>query len=57
MKCTGRGLAKGLSITRVAPAILDEDEVPAHVGGAELSLRRLEAPQGYVAVVAQGAAG
>ena len=57
VKCTGRGLAKGLSITRVDPAILGKVEASAHVGGAELRLRRLEAPQGYVAVVAQGAAG
>ena len=56
MKCTGRGLAKGLSITRVDPSIVRTNEASARVGDTELTVRRWEAPRGYVAVVALGAA-
>lgn len=55
MKCTGLGLARGLSITRVDPAILREAEASARAGDAALVVRRLEAPPGYVALVALAA--
>jgi 4'-phosphopantetheinyl transferase len=56
MKCTGRGLAAGLSVTRVDPAILRCSEAAARVADADLVLQRLAAPRGYVALVAQTAA-
>jgi len=52
MKCTGRGLARGLAVTRVDPAIVNCAEAGAQVGERKLRLRRIEAPDGYVAVVA-----
>ena len=55
MKCAGLGLAKGLSVTRVDPLILGEEEAAARVGEMEMTVRRWQAPQGYVGVVAQGA--
>ncbi|MFM8232186.1 MAG: 4'-phosphopantetheinyl transferase family protein, partial [Chthoniobacterales bacterium] len=56
MKCVGLGLARGLSITRVAPAIVTEDATSARVGGVVVEVRRLSAPRGYVAAVVQAAA-
>ena len=56
MKCVGFGLARGLSVTRVGSAILSERIAPALVGGATIEVRRLSAPQGYVAMVAQAVA-
>ena len=56
MKCVGLGLARGLSVTRVDPAIVVETVAFARVGHARLEVRRLSAPQGYVAMVAQAAA-
>jgi len=56
MKCVGLGLARGLSVTRVDPAILSERIAPARVSGATIDVRRLSAPQGYVAMLAQAAA-
>ena len=55
MKCAGLGLAKGLSVTRVDPLILREEEAGARVGEVEMTVRRWEAPSGYVGLVAQGA--
>jgi len=55
MKCVGLGLARGLSVTRVDPAILIEPFAQACVGGKMVGLRRWEAPHGYVAVLAQAA--
>jgi 4'-phosphopantetheinyl transferase len=56
MKCVGFGLARGLSVTRVDPAILSERIAPARVGGAMIDVRQVEALRGYVAMVAQAAA-
>jgi 4'-phosphopantetheinyl transferase len=56
MKCVGFGLARGLSVTRVDPVILADKAASARVGDARLEVRRLSAPQGYVAMVAQVAA-
>ena len=56
MKCVGLGLARGLSVTRVDPLIVAETVAFARVGGARLEVKRLSAPQGYVAMVAQAAA-
>ncbi|MFM8885470.1 MAG: 4'-phosphopantetheinyl transferase family protein [Chthoniobacterales bacterium] len=56
MKCVGLGLARGLSITRVDPAIVAEDATSARVGGVVVEVRRLSAPRGHVAAVAQAAA-
>lgn len=52
MKCTGRGLARGLAVTRVDPAITSCAEASAQVGDCKLRIRRVEAPDGCVAVVA-----
>lgn len=54
MKCSGLGLARGLSITRVEPLILSAAEAGARVGDAEIELRRFDAPPGYVMVLAAG---
>ena len=56
MKCVGLGLARGMSVTRVDPSILRESCASALVGNAELVVRRWDAPSGYVAMIAQGAA-
>jgi len=56
MKCLGLGLARGLSVRRVVPAILSGGIAPARVGGAMVHVRQVEAPRGYVAMVAQAAA-
>lgn len=56
MKCVGLGLARGLSLTRVDPAIVAEDTTSARVGGMVVEVRRLSAPRGYLAAVAQAAA-
>lgn len=53
MKCTGIGLARGLSATRVEPSILVEAAAAARVGKAELRVKRMDAPPGYVMVLAQ----
>ncbi len=58
MKCAGLGLAKGISITRVDPAILEQAEAPARVGDISLVVRILDAPEGYtLAVAAKESAG
>lgn len=52
MKCVGLGLARGLAVTRVDPAIARSGEAGAQVGDCALEIRRVEAPDGCVAVVA-----
>jgi 4'-phosphopantetheinyl transferase len=54
MKCAGLGLAKGLAITRVDPAILSAPVAMAAVGSRTMSVRRLNAPPGYVMFLAEG---
>jgi 4'-phosphopantetheinyl transferase len=53
MKCVGFGLARGLSITRVDPAILSQEKALARVGESALKVQRVSAPRGYVAMLAQ----
>ena len=53
MKCVGTGLAKGLSVTRIDPAILTEAAAAGSVGGTELRVRKMDAPPGYVMILAQ----
>lgn len=53
MKCVGLGLARGLSVTRVDPAILSENSASARVDSRDLEVRRTAAPPGYVAIVAE----
>ncbi len=52
MKCAGLGLAKGISVTRVDPAILERGEGVARVGDRSLTVRVLDAPEGYTLAVA-----
>jgi 4'-phosphopantetheinyl transferase len=52
MKCAGLGLAKGISVTRVDPAILERREGVARVGDRSLIVRVLDAPEGYTLAVA-----
>jgi phosphopantetheinyl transferase len=54
MKCCGLGLARGLAVTRVDPAMITQCRAGARVGTAPVQLERLPAPAGYVMVVAQG---
>ncbi|MBE2181467.1 MAG: 4'-phosphopantetheinyl transferase superfamily protein [Chthoniobacterales bacterium] len=54
MKCFGIGLARGIALTRIDPAILTEAEAEATVDGAELRVRVMDAPRGYVMVLARG---
>lgn len=51
MKCAGLGLAKGLSITRVDPGILERGQGTAWVGDRLLQARSLPGPEGYALVV------
>ena len=55
MKCAGLGLAKGLSLTRVAPEFLVRRESEATVGDMPLRIKELDAPAGYTLVVCRGA--
>lgn len=52
MKCLGFGLAKGLSLTRVDPMFMNLARGKADVGGRLVHLHRVDAPKGYVMVVA-----
>ncbi len=54
MKCAGMGLAKGSGVTRVDPLILESVTAAANVAAVSLTLRRFEAPAGYVLVLARG---
>jgi 4'-phosphopantetheinyl transferase len=56
MKCVGLGLARGISVTRVDPLIVTRNATFARVGDARVEVRRVEAPRGYVAMVAQAVA-
>jgi 4'-phosphopantetheinyl transferase len=53
MKCAGLGLAKGLAVTRVDPAILSQTAADAVVGAMAVRVERREAPAGYVMVGAK----
>lgn len=52
LKCLGISLAKGLSITKVDPAIFHNNETHATVGDSTLFLRRLQAPADGVMLLA-----
>lgn len=69
MKCAGLGLARGMSVTRIDPALLRQSAAaapdsslksqtqassPAKVGETPMSLHVLDAPEGYTLVVAAG---
>ena len=54
MKCAGLGLAKGIAVTRVDRAIIAGDEGGGRAGKMPVRLRKLDAPRGYVAVLARG---
>ncbi len=54
MKCVGFGLARGVEITRVETTIMRDREAGARVGARAVALQRLEAPPGYVMVLAAG---
>ena len=56
MKCAGTGLARGLALTRIDPAIIGSGRAGGRVGGQELVVQRADAPPGYVLVTAQAAA-
>ena len=55
MKCAGLGLARGLSVTRVAADFLFQRESEASVGNIPLKIRELDSPEGYTLVACQGA--
>ena len=52
MKCLGLGLAKGLSLTSVDPSFMTSTSAEANVGEQSVRLHRINAPTGYVLVVA-----
>lgn len=54
MKCAGLGLAKGLGVTRIDPALLEHAHAIGRVGNQVVRLQRLEAPAGYVLVLGLG---
>lgn len=56
MKCAGTGLARGLALTCIDPAIMESETACGKVGAQELVVRRADAPAGYVLVTAQAAA-
>lgn len=51
MKCAGLGLARGLSVTRVDPGLLESGQGQAQVGDLSLQAINLDAPVGYTLVV------
>ena len=51
MKCAGLGLARGLSVTRVDPGLLESGQGQAQVGDLSLHAINLDAPVGYTLVV------
>jgi 4'-phosphopantetheinyl transferase len=55
MKCAGLGLARGLALTRIDPAMLGGGGGSGTVGSRQLVLHRADAPDGYVLVTAQEA--
>lgn len=57
MKCAGLGLARGMAITRIDPAILSADETAATVGSSPLRLLRRPCPAGHVLIVAAATGG
>jgi 4'-phosphopantetheinyl transferase len=52
MKCAGLGLAKGVSVTRVGPEILQGGEADGASGDMLLKVKILESPHGYTLAVA-----
>ena len=54
MKCAGLGLAKGISVTRVDPAILEGREASARSGSMSLVVKILDSPEGYTLALAVG---
>lgn len=56
VKCCGLGLARGMSVTRVDPAILHAETASALVGECALAVEHLHVPDGYVGMVAYSAA-
>ena len=54
MKCAGLGLAKGIAVTRVEPAIIARASCAAHVAGQTLRVWRAAAPPGCVMFLARG---
>lgn len=52
MKCAGTGLARGLALTRIDPAIIGSGRAGGRVGAQELVVQRADAPAGYVLVTA-----
>lgn len=57
MKCAGLGLARGVAVTRVDPAILSAGEVAATAGLLPLRLLRRTCPAGYVLILAAASGG
>jgi 4'-phosphopantetheinyl transferase len=55
MKCAGTGLARGLALTRIDPAIIGSGRACGRVGAQELVVQRADAPPGYVLVTATAA--
>lgn len=55
MKCAGLGLARGLSVTRVDPSLLESEHGQAQVGDMSLRAMKLDAPDGYTLVVSHAA--
>ena len=51
MKCAGLGLARGLSVTRIDPGLLESGQGHAQVGDMSLQAVKLDAPDGYTLVV------
>jgi len=51
MKCAGLGLARGISVTRVDPGLLESGQGHAHVGDMSLQAMKVDAPDGYTLVV------
>lgn len=51
MKCAGLGLARGLSVTRIDPGLLETGHAPAKAGDMSLQAMELDAPDGYTLVV------
>lgn len=55
MKCAGLGLARGLSVTKVDPCLMESGQGQAQVGDMSLHAMKLDAPDGYTLVVCHAA--
>ena len=51
MKCAGLGLARGISVTRLDPGLMESGQGQAKVGDMSLWAMKLDAPDGYTLVV------